>query len=502
MPEEPVSVGDTTVSATSNDPAVSGHRAARGASVVMVGQIARIVIQIGSVAVLARLLDPVDYGLIAIVLAVVGVGEILRDFGLSAGAIQAAHLDRHQRDKLVWLNTAIGAGLALCGVLLAPVVAAIFGQPQLTGITQVLSITFLISGVTAQYRADLNRRMRFKSLVVTDVASQVIGVVIAIVLALAGTAYWALVAQQLGVAISTLVILMLYARWLPRRPRRGVDVKSIVHFGHGMMASQLVGYLNNSVDTYTIALTLGPDQLGIYNRGFQLLMRPLNQLRAPSTTVALPVLSRLNNDLPRASRYIVSGQLALGYPLVGMLAFAAGAAVPLVNLFLGSDWSAVAPVFALLAIAGAFQTLSYVGNWVYLARALTGQLFWYSLVSLSIKVVCVVVGSNWGIVGVAAGYAIAPAIAWPISLWWLSRLTPIPVRALTYGAIRITGCAVVAGLACLLVVTSLASLPLLLEIAAGALTVAAVYLLAAAVLPFIRSDLREVLLIGRKAIKR
>lgn len=269
-----------------------------------------------------------------------------------------------------------------------------------------------------------------------------------------------------------------------------------------MMASQLVGYLNNSVDTYTIALTLGPDQLGIYNRGFQLLMRPLNQLRAPSTTVALPVLSRLNNDLPRANRYIVSGQLALGYPLVGMLAFAAGAAVPLVNLFLGSDWTAVAPVFALLAIAGAFQTLSYVGNWVYLARALTGQLFWYSLVSLSIKIVCVVVGSNWGIVGVAAGYAIAPALSWPISLWWLSRLTPLPVRALTYGALRITGCAVVAGLTCLLVVSLLASLALPLEIAAGALAVTAVYLLAAAVLPSIRSDLREVLLIGRKAIKR
>jgi PST family polysaccharide transporter len=192
----------------------------------------------------------------------------------------------------------------------------------------------------------------------------------------------------------------------------------------------------------------------------------------------------------------------MGYPLVGMLAFAAGAAVPLVDLFLGSGWGDVAPVFALLAIAGAFQTLSYVGNWVYLARALTGQLFWYSLVSLTIKIVCVVVGSRWGIVGVAAGYAIAPAIAWPISLWWLSRLTPLPVRDLTFGALRITAAATVAGLSCLLVVSLLSALPLLVEILAGALTVALVYLLAAVVVRPIRSDLREVLLIGRKALKR
>jgi O-antigen/teichoic acid export membrane protein len=129
-------------------------------------------------------------------------------------------------------------------------------------------------------------------------------------------------------------------------------------------------------------------------------------------------------------------------------------------------------------------------------------LFWYSLVSLAIKVVCVVVGSQWGIVGVAAGYAIAPAIAWPISLWWLSRLTPIPVRELTFGALRITACAAVAGLTCLLTVSLLAGLPLILQILIGAAVVAAVYLLAAVVFRPIRSDLREVWLIGRKALAK
>lgn len=479
-----------------------GSRAARGASIVMVGQASRIFIQIGSVAILARLLEPVDYGLIAIVLAVVGVGEILRDFGLSTGAIQAVELSRYQRDKLLWLNTAIGATLAVAGFLVAPLVARIFGQPELTSITRMLSLTFVVSGVTAQYRADLNRRMRFHSLVVADVSSQILGISIAITLALAGWGYWALVAQQLSAALSALVILMLYARWLPGRPRRGVDVKSIVVFGRGMMGSQLVGYLNGSVDTYTIALTMSAGQLGIYNRGFQLVMRPLSQLRAPSTTVALPVLSRLNGDLPRAGRYIVSGQIALGYPLVGVLSFAAGAAVPIVDVFLGSNWSTVAPVFALLAIGGAFQTLSYVALWVYLARALTGQLFKYSLFGLALKTLLVVVGSHWGIVGVAAGYALAHAFEWPISLWWLSRLTPIPVRTLAFGALRISGCAVVAGLACIGSVALLASLPSMIQLLAGALAVAFVYLAAAALIPTVRNDLRDVLLIGRKAIKR
>ena len=483
-------------------PPALGRQAARGASLVAGGQAARIIIQLVSVAILARLLDPVDYGLVAIVLAIVGVGEIVRDFGLSTAAVQAKTLSTDQRDKLLWLNTAIGAALAVAGFLAAPLVARIFGQSQLTMITQALAVTFLINGMIAQYRADLNRRMKFRPLVMSDVLAQVVGVVVAIALAWSGAGFWALVGQQLGQAVATLVILAVSAGWLPGRPRRGVDVKSMVRFGHGLMAAQFIGYLNNNVDTYTIGLTLGPGPLGIYNRGFQLLMRPLGQMRAPTTTVALPVLARLQDEPERAGQYIVRGQLVLCYPVLAMLAFAAGASTPLVDLFLGPRWHEVAPVFGLLAIAGAFETLAYVGNWVYLSRGLTGKLFWYSLISLAIKIVCVLVGSHWGIVGVAAGYAVAPGIAWPISLWWLSRLTPIPVRALTLGAVRMTACATFAGLLCLALVSLVHGTPDIVQLLVAGVLVLVVYASAALVLPPIRSDLRQVIAVVRKVRQR
>ena len=94
-------------------PAHLGRRAARGALVTLTGQAARILIQLTSVVVLARLLDPRDYGVLAMVLAVVGVGEIFRDFGLSSAAVQAKDLTLHQRDNLFWINTAIGVVLAV-----------------------------------------------------------------------------------------------------------------------------------------------------------------------------------------------------------------------------------------------------------------------------------------------------------------------------------------------------------------------------------------------------
>lgn len=479
-----------------------GNRAARGASIVMVGQVIRILMQVTSVAVLARLLTPVDYGLVATVLVVVGVGEIFRDFGLSTAAIQAERLDRHQQESLFWLNVGIGVGLGCLAFLAAPLVADGFGQPTLEPITRILSLTFVINGMTAQYRADLNRRMKFGSLVIADVVAQASAVVMAIIWAAHGGGYWSLVAQQLTQVTVALVLLVLFARWLPGRPRRGAQIMPMVRFGRNLMATQLLGYANNNVDTLTIALRFGPAPLGIYSRGFQLLMSPLNQLRAPTTTVALPVLSRLRNDVVRAGEYIRRGQLALGYTLVAGLAFAGGASVPLVKVALGDRWSEVAVIFGVLAIGGAFQTLSYVGNWVYLSRGLTASLFRYTVISLSIKIVAILIGSHWGIVGVAIGYAIAPGIAWPLSLWWLARLTPLPLRDLWLGAMRILGCATGAGLGCLLVVHISAELNAVVQLAIGAGSVIVIYLLAAAIFGRVRADFGQVALIARGAMKR
>lgn len=498
----PRTAAGSTPAASSGPSSTLGGRAARGAGVVMAGQLVRIILQVASVTVLARLLTPVDYGLVATVLVIVGVGEIFRDFGLSTAAIQAETLSRTQQSALFWLNTAIGAVLGAMAFVVAPLVAGLLDQPALEPITRVLALTFLLNGVTTQFRADLNRRMRFGWLTLSDVSAQVLALVVAILCAANGTGYWSLVAQQLTQVGATMLLMAWAARWIPGRPRRRAGIAPMVRFGRNLMASQLVGYANNNVDTAIVAIGLGPGPLGVYSRGYQLLMSPLGQLRGPTTTVALPVLAQLRGDPDRSGRYLVRGQLALGYTLVAGLALMFGIAGPVIDLALGPRWTEVAPLFAAFAVAGAFQTLSYVGNWVYLSRGLTAQLFRYSLISLAIKVVCVAAGSFWGIQGVAIGFAIAPGLAWPLSLWWLSRLTPLPVRGLWWGAGRILSCAVLAGAACRWVIgwTSLSGD--LARIGVGTATVIATYAVLALCVPRIRADLADVWHVVRSAVRR
>ncbi len=421
-------------------------RAARGAFATTLGLGARLVIQVGGVVVLARLLSPHDYGIVAMVLAIVGVGDLLRDFGLSSAAIQAPHLTTGQRDNLFWTNSGIGLALGGVTLALAHPIAAFYDTPELVPVTYALSGMFLLNGMTTQYRASLVRTMRFRLVAAVDVLSPAIALVVAVVMAVQGAGYWALVVQQLTAAASGLVLFALAGRWVPGRFDRGAPMRPLYSFGAHLLASQLVGYLANNVDSLTIGHRFGAAPLGLYNRAFQLLMNPLNQVRAPSTTVALPVLSKAGTT-PQFDRIVKVGQLTLAYPVCVGLAVVVGVAEPVVDILLGSDWSGVAPLLRLLAVAGAFQTLAYVGYWVYLARGLTRQLLHYSTVSAVIRITCVLVGSVWGVVGVAAGYAIAPMLAWPLSLWWLSRITPVPVAALYRGAGRALSVGAVTGAA-------------------------------------------------------
>lgn len=472
-----------------------GQRAARGAAVTLGGQAGRIILQLTSVVVLSRLLTPTEYGLVAMVLVVAGFAEIFRDFGLSSAAVQAPSLSRGQRDNLLWINGGIGVLLAAIIFLAAPLVAAIYHNDQLVNLTRVMSTLFIVNGFSTQYRASLNRSLRFKSLALVDVTSPAIALVLAIVLAVAGWGYWALALQQIGQALATLVLLVVASRWLPHRYDRTQSMGSLLRFGWNLVATQMVNYVANNVDSFTIGVRFGSAPLGLYNRGFQLVFNPVNQIRTPVSTVAIPVLSRLQDDDRRYDDFVTRGQVALGYTLVAGLGIVISGSVPLTRILLGPKWYDVAPILSLLAIAAAFQTLAFVGYWVYVSRGITGALFRYSILFVPIKIACVVAGSHWGVVGVAAGYALSHTLEWPMSLWWLSRSTRVSTRRLVEGALRLSTLVAIGCVLGFLTVRGIAGLGLgpVVQVLGDIVVTVAVYAVAAAASKTVRRDITDLL---------
>lgn len=479
-----------------------GHRAARGTFVTLAGQGGTLLVQMVSVIVLARLLTPTAYGLVAMVLAVVGVAHIFRDFGLSPAAIQAPTLSREQSNNLFWLNTAIGLVLTVVIALAAPLIQLVYNAEHLAEITRVLSLSFLLNGAATQFRADLNRRMAFFKLAVADFTSAGLALAAAVAMAVMGGGYWALVTQQLLQAAVMLVLVIIFCGWLPKRWARGASIKPFVKFGWHYIGAQLINYVANNLDSFLIGYRFGAAPAGLYNRAFQLLTRPLTQLRSPSSTVALPTLSKLQNEPVRYGQYLQKGQVALCYPITMLLAVLAGASVPIVTLLLGSEWLGAAPILRWLTVAGVFQTLSFIGFWVYTSMGIVDELRKYTLVSVTIRAACIVAGLHWGVVGVAAGYGIGPLLAWPVSIWWLNRKVTIPAGSLLRGGARISLAGCLGAAAAWGTCGALSTWPVVGQILAAIVATLLVCGLLIALLPWYRRDAAHILAITKKGLAK
>src|SRR5271165_555415 len=181
------------------------ERTIRGGSARICSQGASFLIRIGSVMVLARLLEPKDFGLVGMVTAFTGMLSIFRDFGLSAASVQRADVTDDQTSSLFWINVAVGLVLGLATVCLAPAISSFYHEPRLVWITSVVAAGFVFNGAGVQHSAMLQRQMRFTALSLIDTVSLVVSTGVAIGVAIAGYGYWAIVAMVVCLPVSTTI---------------------------------------------------------------------------------------------------------------------------------------------------------------------------------------------------------------------------------------------------------------------------------------------------------
>lgn len=413
--------------------------AARGSAATIFGQVVRMTLQMTATVVLARLLSPHDFGLIAMVTAVIGVAELVRDFGLSLASIQAKEISPAERTNLFWANTGLGAGSALIAVAATPVIVLIYHEPELSHLVPPLAGVFVLSGLTTQFRAQLLRDLRFGVVAVSDTLGPAAGIATAITLAALGAGYWALVAQQLVASATILLVVASSARWWPGLPRRDVSIRRFFRFGAGVFGSQALGYVTQNVDNVGIGAAWGSAALGLYSRAFQLVMVPIMQINAPLTNVVLPVLSRVHDDRERLGRGLRTAALVGAYVTAPVLAVSGALAVPLVHLLLGPAWAQVAPMLAILAAAGVFRSIAQVGYWGFLATGESGALFRLQLWVQPVSIAAILAGLPWGPIGVAYGVLAGTVLSWIAYLVRLQQIARVPAGPLFAVAVRAVG---------------------------------------------------------------
>ena len=433
--------------------------ALRGGVVTGAAQGLKLLISFASVVILARLLSPEDFGLLAATAPVVAFVGLLQSLGLQQAIVQRAELHGALLDQSFWLSLLSGLLAAVVVLASAPAVAAFYGDPRMVGILRWTSLALLFGVLGTVPSGLLARDLRFGVLAFADVASAAIGLVVAAALAWRGWGYWSLVAAPIATAATVLAIMWNSARWWPRRFKGPLDHDLIV-FGANLTGFNFVNFLSRNADNVLIGRFVGLDALGLYDRAYKLLLFPLQNVAWPLSRVMVPILSRVQAEPGRLRAIFVRVMWLLGAMMMPGIAAVTMTAAEVVDVLFGPRWAGVAPIFAWLGAAGFAQVILSNIGWVFMARGRTGLMFKLGLFGSAVTVAAFVVGLRGGAVGVAAAYAISGyLIRVPVQLAVVHRMGPVRWSDLA----AILGTLGAAAVASALVVTALrpefASLP-------------------------------------------
>jgi O-antigen/teichoic acid export membrane protein len=463
-------------------------RSVRGGAWTITSQGMQFVIASTSTVVLARILTPADFGLVAMVVAITGLGQAFADLGLSEATIQSPKISHGQVSTLFWVNVGIGAILTILTMCLAPVLAWFYKQPSVEEITLVISLTFLICGLRVQHEAILRRQMRFSALAFRDIVSLSLGVLVAIVMALRGAGYWALVAQPLTTNFSQVVLTWLMVKWMPSLPRRDTKIRSMLTFGGSVAASYLIINVNRSADNALVGWYCGAGPLGLYSRAYNLLMLPVRQLSAPAGAVVVPAFSRIQDDPERFARYYLRVVNLITWIAAPVFGFLFVAAKPVVALVLGPQWKGAAPVFQILAISALAQLLLESTIWLFISQGHSNRLLKLLLMVCPVIVVSFAIGLPFGIEGVALSGSLVLLSILPWILNFSFRGTDLTLRRLGESLLCPLSLSMLGVLVAEIALRLIHPVSILLQLLVVALSLAATYLLSI-VLPPVRMEI-------------
>ena len=378
---------------------------------------------------LARLLEPEIFGVVALAGVFVAFMDVFIDQGFSTAIIQRHQLEVGHLDTAFWINVTIGLILTVFGITAAGSVANFFGQPQLASIIEWLSTGFFLNAFSSVQDAILQRKFAFKALAVRSLLAGIISGVVGVTMALMNFGVWSLVAQLLTHQLSRGVVLWWASDWRPGFNVSRRHFSELFSFGINIVGIRIFDFINSKSDDLLIGYFLGNVALGYYTIAYRLVSVIIDLTRSISQ-VAMTGFSALQQEPERLQRiFYVATQLAsfIAFPVFLGLAALSPA---LVRSLLGIQWLLSIPIIQILALSGILQTINPFNTAIIAAM---GKPLW----SLKINVmnsICNVVAFalvvQWGVITVAAAYVICSYLFLPIYLWAVREL--IYIKAAIY----------------------------------------------------------------------
>ena len=383
-----------------------------------------------TLVVLARLLAPADFGIVALASTFVTFASIFVDYGFSKALVQRRDLEREHMDAAFWVTCVLGIALFVVTLAVAPMVAALMKTPELAPVLRWMAVALLVNAISGTPAALLERGLKFKQLAARRVTSSFVGGAVGIGVALLGGGVWSLVAQTIVGSVVGCVALWWASTWRPRFSFHMTSLRQLLPVGIGVFGIEVIGFLNGQADRLLIGFFMTPQDLGYYFMGVRVLQIMGELFSSVFSAMSLPAFSRMQDDRDRLRSWLyrftgTSSMITL--PIFFLAALLAPVAMPWV---LGSQWQSSVPIFQVLTFVGALTAVAYYDRSALLALGRTRTAFLLTFGQSLLGLLFIAIALPFGILAVAIAVALRQYVYWPVRIIVLRNA--IDIRPATY----------------------------------------------------------------------
>lgn len=372
--------------------------------------------------VLARLVSPAEFGLMAIVLVFSAVANVFVDSGLSTALIQRQDVGRREESTVFLFNIIIAFVVALALSLCAPLIASFFVEPELEGITRLMAVGLVIGALGSIHTTLLVKTLNFRPLTLATFWSWAISGGVAVLLASNGYGAWSLAWQVVVQVTVSTVLLWVSHRWRPEMIFDRVAFRGLFSFGFHVMAANIVDSLYTRVYSVVIGKIFSTTDLGFYTRAQSTQQLPTTLLTNMLNRVALPAFSRTATDKESLQKAFAKASRMIMFVNLPLMAGLAVTAEPLVVFLFGARWLPVVPLLQVLCLVGAVWPLQVLNVSALLAQGHSRLVLRLEFIKKGVGVLALVVASRYGLLAIAWSQVATAAISYVVNCFYTGRL--------------------------------------------------------------------------------
>jgi teichuronic acid exporter len=398
-------------------------KTARALSWSLVQEIAQRGLQFGIGILLARLLAPEQFGLVAMLTIFFAVAQALLDSGFGSALIQRKDPTPTDESSVFYFNLFLGCAMAGMLYLAAPWIAAFYEQPRLTSMTRLWSVVLIINSFGIVQTSLMVRNLDFKRQAAVSVTSGLVSGAIAVVLAWRGMGVWSLVWQQVSNSAVRACMLWIVNQWRPQPLFSFQSLREMFTFGSNMMANSLLNTFFDNLYSLVIGKLFSPVTLGYYNRASNLQNHASQSLAMMANRVTFPVFSRLQDDPARLKRGLQKAMTTLAFVQFPLLIGLAAVAKPMVLVLLTEKWAASIPYLQLLCFAGLLYPVHLLNLNILIALGRSDLFFRIGVLKRVLMVLNIAVTWRWGVMALLWGQVLNSFIAYFLNSMYTKRFT-------------------------------------------------------------------------------